>query len=500
MKNKISKVLSEGYTIGKVKFIHEIKLIDELGDIECETSKFKEAVSLANIQIDNLSKDDCFTKYIEIQRLMINDKLLHTKILSRINKGESAINAIRDATEEFIEPLKESNSNYLSERTVDIEDIRDRLIGCILDKTYRIEKAPYILYVDNLFPSDLLIRKNSLLGIIAKKGSYSSHTSIICRSLGLPYVVSDINLNEDDCIIIDTRTKTIIVNPNSDEIEFYNKEIKRQDKIDKYAVEHDDYLFLANVYNNSDLKMVLDYNFDGVGLYRTEFIFINSVKPLSFEEQLNIYQSAVEYCKEKPINFRTFDICDDKKVDYLSSYSKSYDSYINNKSIFEDQIKALLLANKYNNMRVMFPMIYKYEEFQYLKEWIININKSLNCNLPKIGLTVETRESLENIQEFQDVDFIAIGTNDLMSQLYNINREDTVIDLDDYIDDFINRLKPLIKFCKEKDICLSVCGEIAAIKEFSIKLYEAGIKNLSVSPALIKNLNMAYLHYKKMHK
>ena len=140
----------------------------------------------------------------------------------------------------------------------------------------------------------------------------------------------------------------------------------------------------------------------------------------------------------------------------------------------------------------MFPMIEQESEFIYLKDWVLRLAKEGNYNIPKIGMMLETKMALTSIETFLEPDFFSIGTNDLTHELYNISREDETNEIFNHINDLIESLKRVVKFCNEKNISLSICGELASIKEVAIRFYEIGIKNLSVSPASMAMLNMAY--------
>ena len=144
----------------------------------------------------------------------------------------------------------------------------------------------------------------------------------------------------------------------------------------------------------------------------------------------------------------------------------------------------------------MFPMIFLPDEFNYLKGWVTDLASRFAFKVPPLGIMLETESALNNIKDFKGIKFISIGTNDLVKSLYTIDRETAVDMLDDYKDDLIKRLIPVVEFCQRKNIILSVCGELASIPEIAEEFYEIGIKNLSVSPSLVNMLNQAYTNYK----
>lgn len=273
----------------------------------------------------------------------------------------------------------------------------------------------------------------------------------------------------------------------------YREWIELLSKEEYRAIAHPSFGFLANVSSNKELDKVMEYGFDGVGLYRTEMIFMNTLRPYTFEEQYEIYEDAVCRLQGKPICFRTFDIGDDKQLSYVQTYKKGVDNYIHNPLLFKTQIKALLKANRFNTMKIMFPMITSYQEFLFLKKWVLQIQQEMeDTGTVFIGMMLETKEALEKIEEFQGVDFISIGTNDLTEAIYQIERDDQRQQLKRYLSDLVEKLKKVVLFCQKNKIELSVCGELAAIPQAAKMFYQIGIKNLSVSPQAIKILNKVY--------
>ena len=318
----------------------------------------------------------------------------------------------------------------------------------------------------------------------------------MARSFDIPYVVCDIECSENDTIIIDTRLKKVILDPTPAIKEAYSDAILNYQSFMKKAIPHDGYQFLANVGSNRELKRVNDYEFDGVGLYRSELIFMNQDRPYSFNEQYFIYKDAMDIIGNKKMIMRTFDIGDDKQISYLKASKKGIVNYKNNKEIFENQVGAMMKANTNDNLWLMFPMIENVEDFNYLKNWVLRIRKENNYLMPKIGMMLETKEALNNINDFKDVDFISIGTNDLTRELYNIKREDNMFLNDEQFKDLLDKIKIVVDFCNKNNISLSICGELASIKECAIKFFEIGVKNLSISPSLIQILNTSFNEFK----
>ncbi len=496
MRYRIDKVLAEGYTIGSVKILKEEENVDSDLSIDDEIIRFNNAIKLSLEQINKLKeKEENLNDYLSIQELMVKDPDMNKRVKSLIFSEMSAEEAVSTVIEDYLSQIIESPSSYLRERASDMEDVLQRILFNLNNKDILGLDEHYILYVDKLYPSLIINLHEHVLGVIAKEGGYTSHSAILCRSWDIPYCICDCKIDTNDTVILDTRHEVVIVNPENLELNRYLDQIQKRDFFDKKAVSHEGYLFLANVGNILELNNVVKYGFDGVGLFRTEIIFMNSDRPYTLEEQLDIYSKAIDICKEKPICFRTFDVGDDKKISYLQTSNKGIENYINNPKIFESQVLAIMMANKYDNVKIMFPMIESIDEFNYLKDWVLKLQQENNLKRPQIGMMLETKKALESINDFINVDFISIGTNDLTKDLYKIDREKQGDTVDDYLEDLLEKIAKVVKHCDKNNITLSVCGEHASIKRVGLRLYGLGIKNLSICPSLIRTLNLTFTEF-----
>ncbi|HIT50011.1 MAG TPA: phosphoenolpyruvate--protein phosphotransferase [Candidatus Pelethenecus faecipullorum] len=498
MKIQKGEVLSEGLAVGSVH-LEFTKTYDHHADtIVTEKQKLEDAIAMSLQQINQMRQNDPENEeYLVIQSLLIGDPFLKEKALKMIEDGISASFAIQQILNDSIDSIAQATNRYLKERTLDIQDVMNRILSNLSHDQYPDLTNERIYIAKELHPSYLIQNRNYLLGVITEKGGYSSHAAILCRQWNIPYMIcsqlSHLSLRENDEVIIDTRKKHILIAPTQEKKQEYREWIELLSKEEYRAIAHPSFGFLANVSSNKELDKVMEYGFDGVGLYRTEMIFMNTLRPYTFEEQYEIYEDAVCRLQGKPICFRTFDIGDDKQLSYVQTYKKGVDNYIHNPLLFKTQIKALLKANRFNTMKIMFPMITSYQEFLFLKKWVLQIQQEMeDTGTVFIGMMLETKEALEKIEEFQGVDFISIGTNDLTEAIYQIERDDQRQQLKKYLSDLVEKLKKVVLFCQKNKIELSVCGELAAIPQAAKMFYQIGIKNLSVSPQAIKILNKVY--------
>ena len=496
MKFQTESILSHGVVVGK------IHIMDKTEDYDSDSSndyvKLDNAIKRSLDEIEEMKlKSPELSSYLMVQEYMISDPELKKRIVLLLDEGIPVFKAVPAVMKEFIKGLAESTSGYLKERTNDMEDAARRILMNLSDSKISTPNEPFILYTDKPYPSYLIHNKDKILGIISKTGGYTSHTAILARNYDIPFVISKEEYKEGEEVLIDTRKRTIITSPSI---------LQRNIKVDnkrKKAILHAGYKFLANAASASDVKKAMEYNFDGIGLYRTEMIFMNSNRPFTALEQYKIYMEAVDAISlDKYIVFRTFDVGGDKQISYVHTNKKGIDNYKQNPYIFENQVMAILkiYTDTKADIRIMFPMIFFFFYFNYLKGWVTDLASRFGYKVPPLGIMLETEAALNNIKDFKGIKFISVGTNDLVKDLYKIDRETAVDKLDSYKDDLIHRLKPVVEFAERKNIILSVCGELASIPEVAEEFYRIGIKNLSVSPSLVDMLNQAYLNYTNKNK
>ncbi|MDE7095471.1 MAG: hypothetical protein K2O23_03185, partial [Anaeroplasmataceae bacterium] len=387
------KVLSEGVAIGIVHTLSYSTMNQVNTDSTKEKEKLKKAIKNSIKELESLKKISKENEeYISMQILLLSDPTLLTKTCQEIDLGHSSSQSVEMVLNEIMTSLLDATSSYLKERVLDLSDIKERILRNLVGKKNLDIKTDFILVAEELHPSFLIQNKNQLLGVITYKGGYSSHGAILCRQFNIPYMVSNIEAKEGEMIILDTRKQQIITSPDEQEINHYQEVMHKLSKEVFEAIEHSPYQFLANVSDNSELERVQKYGFDGIGLYRTEMIFMNSDRPYTLEEQYEIYSEAIKAMQNKSICFRTFDIGDDKQVSYITASKKGVDNYIHNPIVFKTQIEAIIKANVYNNVKIMFPMIYSADEFDFLKKWVLQLQKEMkDTSYIEFGIMLETK-------------------------------------------------------------------------------------------------------------
>ena len=219
---------------------------------------------------------------------------------------------------------------------------------------------------------------------------------------------------------------------------------------------------------------------------------MNPEYAFDYLKQIEIYEEAVRKIKGRTITFRTFDLGGDKQVDFLPALNKGIINYYTYPKLFENQIKALLyVSDKYpEQVKIMFPMIESFRQYQELKKYVVKVARENGQKVPPIGMMLETQCALINLEEFKNVDFISVGTNDLTSELFNISRENLVF-FDQLYDNLLTVLDKINKFSRRNNVSLSICGELVSKKEFAKKCFNIGLKNISISPYFINNIYKA---------
>jgi len=454
--------------------------------VEASLKQYEEAINASINQLKELTNEDA--GFIDAHIMILNDSTLKNEVLSLIRESHlNTQDAFECVIDKYIKIMQSSNNQYLKERYLDFLDIKTRVLQNLNKQSKSLSNLEEcILLVDELFPSQMLGISKNVKGIIAKKGGFTSHSAILCRNNGIPYVVADFPDNYSGNIIIDN--DVVIFHPSKQTWSVYSKKNVVEEDIVK---DLGDVKVWANVVSNRDIKNITN-DFSGIGLYRTEFVLMNPEYAFDIEKQKTVYEEALNLMDGRPITFRTFDIGDDKKIDYLPVTNKGIKNYYAYPKLFENQIKALLLASvKYpNQVKIMFPMIETFKQYQELKKQVVKIAKDLEIKTPPIGMMLETQSAVIKLDEFKRVDFFSVGTNDLCSELFNISREQVIL-FDELYEDLLNIIAKIIKFSNDNGVELSVCGELISKKEFAKKAIKLGLKNVSISSAFVNNIYKA---------
>ncbi|WP_273321749.1 phosphoenolpyruvate--protein phosphotransferase [Vallitalea guaymasensis] len=525
MKELFGINVSAGYGIGPVYCYNPTEYIiteKKIVDTANEKAKLEKALTLSIEQLRKLHLDNAHdigdtADIIEAHITMIEDPDLKDSIVEKIEKGYNVEWAVDKTIKEYVDIFNNMNNEYFKERSLDIEDIGKRIINNIIGKTDKPLsklKEKVILVTKELTPSDTLsMDKDKILGIVTETGGKTSHTAILARTLGIPAVTGIDTItelvNNQENIIIDGTEGKIILEPEEFQINTYKQRIeKRRIQLEEEksfigckTKTRDGYncKIYCNMGSPEDVQQVLNNDGEGIGLFRTEFLYMNRQTPPTEEEQYNIYSNVCKKLKGKEVIIRTLDVGGDKKIEYIN-IEDELNPFLGNRAIryclqeeklLLTQLRAILRASKECNIKIMFPMITAYEEIieakkllEEAKKKLIEEEKSFNENI-KVGIMIETPAAVFNSAEFaKEVDFFSIGTNDLTQYTCAVDRMNTKVSYlySPYNPAVIKSIKMVVENAHGEGIEVSICGETAS-DELLLPLWiSLGIDELSVIP------------------
>ena len=498
-------------------------------DVSLEIVRFEESLKTSTDQLSKLYKkalesvSENEAEIFEVHKMMLEDEGFLNAIKDKIKEEKvCAEYAVECAKNEFAEIFSNMDDEYMQARATDVKDVSDRLINNLLNKgegDFDLNK-PSIIVAYDLSPSETVsLDKSKILGILTVKGSTNSHTSILARTMGVAAIVSaDFNLEsikDGEILILDGFESKAILKPSESVINSYKEKLEKQNKdleslksyIGKETITKTGKKInlFANIGAPSDLPSVLSNDAEGIGLFRSEFLYIGKKEAPSEEEQFEAYKEVLLKMGDRPVIIRTLDIGADKKADYLGLKDEENPAMglrairlcLTNKEIFKTQLRALLRASEYGNLHIMYPMITSVSELDKIDAIFKEVLKEVNPKkLPKIGVMIETpAAAIISDKLAKRVDFFSIGTNDLTQYTLAMDRQGE--NLDEFFDPHHEAVLQLIRItidnAHKEGIWAGICGELAADESLTKTFIEMGVDELSVSPAKLLNLRKAII-------
>ena len=519
---------SKGIGIGKALIIHKCKNAVsrvKIKDTEAEVDKFNEAVEKfiqeTNELVDKLSQklngDDKNALVLKNQEYLIRDPEFTSGVISAITNDKlNAEAAVEDTCEMLKNIFLSFNNDAMTQRVADIEDMKQRLIAIMqgqkhIDLTKLSDNT--VIIADEIHPSMTAnMDTEHIAGIISEKGGDTSHASILARALEIPAVLSvkDIcsKIAEGEEVIVDGAYGEVFVNPTPITLKIYNKKKKAYDErvkelkkyIDKQTVTRDGrkVMLAANIGNADEAAKAVKAGAEGVGLFRTEFLFMNKQALPTEEEQYNEYKKAAVVLDGRQLTIRTLDIGGDKDIPYMG-LTKELNPFLGYRAIrfcldrvdiFTTQLRAVLRASAYGNIRIMIPMITSVTEVQAVKKIINGICRDLDKKDIKydkdikIGVMIETPAAAIMADVLaHEVDFFSIGTNDLTQYTLAVDRgNENVAYLYSALNPAVIRsIKHIIECAHNAGIEAGMCGEAAADERMIPLLLNFGLDEFSVT-------------------
>lgn len=518
--------VSPGIGIGKAIIKKETIInIDKklIEDTEKEIIKLNDAREEGKEQIEALYRHAFNTigkeeaGIFRAHRMILEDPDFFEQIESKINEEKANAEwAISEVTNFFVEMFEAMEDEYMKERAADIKDVTGRLIKIILgiedtDLSNLPEEA--IIVAEDLTPSDTAqMDKNKVIGFITEIGGKTAHSAIMARTLEIPAVVglekATELISDGDYIILDGDNGVVLINPEQEDIEKYKRkqedfvEFKKKLKkvIGKESVTKDGFKteIAANIGTPKDVEGVLSNDGEGVGLYRTEFLYMDRDRLPTEEEQFEAYKEVVLRLKDKPVVIRTLDIGGDKELSYLQ-LPKEMNPFLGYRAIrlcldqtdiFKTQLRALLRASAFGNIKIMFPMISAIEELRQAKNILEEAKKELKSEGMKynekieVGIMIEIPAAAVMSDLFaKEVDFFSIGTNDLIQYTTAVDRGNRKISYlyNEFHPALLRLIKTVIDNGHREGIWVGMCGEVAGSPQLIPVLVGMGLDEFSMS-------------------
>lgn len=515
-----------GIAIGKCKVYGKKESLvkrNKVVDTASEIKRFSQAKEQAKGQLAQLYEKalkevgEANAMIFEVHQMMLDDLDYVESITNMIStQGINAEFAVAATGDNFAEMFAAMDDDYMRERAADVKDISNRVISILQGDQNQgdLGKEPVILLADDLAPSETVqLDKSKVLSFVTRHGSTNSHTAILARTMNIPALIGvDFHEDADGQIgIVDGKQGIFIIDPSEEEIAHYSKlkkqdedrtrllqELKGQESVTKDGKAIQLY---ANIGGVGDVASVLANDAGGIGLFRSEFLYLESSDYPTEEQQFKAYRTVAENMAGKKVIIRTLDIGADKQVDYFGLDKEENPAMgyrairicLDRKEIFKTQLRAIYRASYYGKIAVMFPMVISVDEVLQAKEMCQQVKEELKAEgVPysqvELGVMIETPAAVM-ISDLlaKEVDFFSIGTNDLTQYTLAIDRQNPKLDdiYDSHHEAVLRMIQMVVDNGHKEGCWVGICGELGADISLTETFLQMGIDELSVSPSMI---------------
>ncbi|MCR5467870.1 MAG: phosphoenolpyruvate--protein phosphotransferase [Lachnospiraceae bacterium] len=522
----VGKSVFGGVAIGKLsvyqKQDNQVRRA-KVDDLEAEVKRFADAKETAKAQLADLYEKaltevgEANAMVFEVHQMMLDD-LDYVESVENIirSQGVNAEYAVATTGDNFSEMFAAMDDEYMRGRAADIKDISNRVVSVLSGAVQGgiNSDVPVILLADDLAPSEtVMLDKSLVLSFVTRFGSTNSHTAILARTMNIPALIG-IDYPEDvegHMGIVDGFAGKLIIDPDEATIEEYKK--KQEEEAEKQrlllelkgkenvTLDGTKINLYANIGGVGDVADVLKNDAGGIGLFRSEFLYLESKDYPSEEEQFKAYRTVAENMAGKKVIIRTLDIGADKQVDYFNLKKEENPAMgfrairicLERTEVFKTQLRALWRASYYGKISVMFPMIISLKEVKRCKELVEEVKKELDAqSIPygevEVGIMIETPAAVMMTEELaKEVDFFSIGTNDLTQYTLAIDRQNPA--LDNFYDSHHPAVLKMIQMTVENGhkggAWVGICGELGADTSLTETFLRMGVDELSVSPSRV---------------
>lgn len=541
---------SPGVAIGEAYIFNQNELIPKFSiseyQLEFEIDRFYTALRktkqeyqlLQQKLFEEMSEDEA--KFLDAHILMTEDQTLIQEVVDNLREKKKNLEwIIYEVTDNLYKKFTQLHEDYFKERAVDILDLGRKIIQKLLSQksnSLADLSEDYIIITSDLSVSDTAsMNKKHVLGFVTELGGKTSHTAILARSLTIPAVlgIKDIShmVNSGDTVIIDGTAGLVVINPDEATREKYKKQQRKNEKkehenlqlkdLQTITLDEKEILLKANMeIPEQEIDSVLHYGAEGVGLYRSEFLYLSKKRKVlpTEAQQFNAYKFVLEKFKDKNVTIRTLDLGGDKVLEGVTSREanpnlgwRAIRFCLSNPDIFKTQIRALYRASIYGNLNIMLPMISNIDEIIETKKLIEEVKEELRAeniefsdNIP-LGVMIETPSAVLLSDKLAKMtDFFSIGTNDLIQYILACDRGNEKIA---YLYQplhpaVLQMIKQTVDNAHKHNIKVSICGEMGGEILSALILIGFGIDEISMTPAKILELKRVIrnIHYSKVKK
>lgn len=520
-----------GIAMGKIrvykKDAQQVKRV-KVTDAEAEIARYMQARDTAMQQLQQLYEKalqeigETNAAIFEVHQMMLEDDDYNESVENIIRTEQvNAEYAVASTGDNFAQMFASMDDEYMQGRAADVRDISERMIGILNGAAADGIAAdePVIIVADDLAPSETVqMDKSKVLSFVTVHGSLNSHTAILARTMGIPALVAT-DIAEADALdgryaVVDGAAGKLYVEPDEETtgmLEQKKKEFQEQKELletlkgkENVTLDGKKIMLYANIGNSKDLATVIQNDAGGIGLFRSEFIYLERDHFPTEEEQFQIYKQVAQTMAGKRVIIRTLDIGADKQCDYFEMEKEENPAMgcrairicLTRPEIFKTQLRALFRASAFGKLAVMYPMITSVSEVRRIKEIVAEVCAELDAQgvaygEVEQGIMIETPAAVM-ISDLlaEEVDFFSIGTNDLTQYTLAIDRQNTKLDefFDPHHPAVLRMIQMVVENAHKKGIWAGICGELGADPELTQTFLKMGVDELSVSPGRILTL------------
>lgn len=518
-----------GIAIGKIsvykKNEQQVKRV-RTEDTKGELARYEAAKAAAVEQLQELYQKalkevgEANAAIFEIHQMMLDDGDYNESVENIIETQKvNAEYAVAVTGDNFAQMFRAMDDDYMRERAADVKDISERVLSVLHGGQKRkvVTDEPVIIVADDLAPSETVqLEKDMVLSFVTVHGLVNSHTAILARTMAVPALIGTEELPLDDTVdgklaVVDGLNGKIYVEPDAQTLEEMQKrqqaEQEKKELLqllkgkENVTLDGKKIMLYANIGNIKDLATVIQNDAGGIGLFRSEFIYLEKDRYPTEEEQFSIYKTAVETMAGKRVIIRTLDIGADKQCEYFKMDKEENPALgyrairicLTRPEIFKTQLRALFRASAYGNLAIMYPMITSLWEVKRIKEIVEEVKAELNAEQlefgnPQQGIMIETPAAVMMSGELaKEVDFFSIGTNDLTQYTLAIDRQNPKLDkfYDAHHPAVLSMIRMTVENAHKAGIWAGICGELGADTSLTKEFLAMGVDELSVSPGSI---------------